>query len=99
MKVILFKDLRSEKGIIYQMKHIDRLMAKGAFPRSFFLSERKQAWDEADIDAWLAERKAGPKPAGHQAQVDRAKQANARWRTRKNQNPDSEGLGRTRNRG
>jgi predicted DNA-binding transcriptional regulator AlpA len=58
MRVILFKDLHPVKGIQYGMNQLDRLMAAGKFPKSFFLSERKQAWDEAEIDAWLKERKA-----------------------------------------
>lgn len=32
------------------------LQAKGEFPRSVKLSERVAAWDEAEIDAWMADK-------------------------------------------
>ncbi|QLQ04084.1 MAG: AlpA family phage regulatory protein [Thiobacillus sp.] len=32
----------------------------GDFPQHFMLTPRCAAWDEADIDAWLAKRKAKP---------------------------------------
>jgi len=32
------------------------LQAKGKFPRSVKLSERVAAWDEAEVEAWMAER-------------------------------------------
>lgn len=32
------------------------LQAKGKFPRSVKLSERVAAWDEAEIEAWMADR-------------------------------------------
>jgi prophage regulatory protein len=32
------------------------LQAKGRFPRSVKLSERVAAWDEGEVDAWMADR-------------------------------------------
>jgi prophage regulatory protein len=39
--------------------HIFRLMQRGSFPKSCQLSERVSVWDEAAIDAWLAEKFSG----------------------------------------
>ena len=39
--------------------HIYRLIQQGKFPPSHKLSERVAAFDEAAIDAWLAEKFAG----------------------------------------
>ena len=36
--------------------HIYRLIQQDKFPRSCHLSERVAVWDEATIDAWLAEK-------------------------------------------
>lgn len=33
-----------------------RLIQQGKFPKPHKLSERVSAWDEASIDAWLAEK-------------------------------------------
>jgi prophage regulatory protein len=32
----------------------------GAFPRRITITPRRVVWDEAEIDAWMAERKANP---------------------------------------
>ena len=37
---------------------IHELMAAGRFPKSIKLSERASAWDAAEIEEWLAERRA-----------------------------------------
>lgn len=39
--------------------HIYRLVQRGQFPIPARLSERVVAWDEAAVNAWLAERFAG----------------------------------------
>lgn len=36
--------------------HIYRLISKGEFPQSHKISERVAVFDEAAIDAWLAEK-------------------------------------------
>jgi prophage regulatory protein len=33
------------------------LMAEGRFPRSIKLSDRAVAWDAAEIEQWIAERR------------------------------------------
>lgn len=39
--------------------HLHRLMQRKNFPQSCKLSERVSVWDEAAIDAWLAEKFSG----------------------------------------
>lgn len=39
--------------------HIHRLKKQGKFPPSYKLSERVSVWDEAAVDAWLADKFAG----------------------------------------
>jgi prophage regulatory protein len=41
------------RGTVY------RLMLQGRFPRPHKLSDRLSAWNEADIDSWLASKMAG----------------------------------------
>jgi prophage regulatory protein len=36
--------------------HIYRLVQLGKFPKPSLLTERVSAWNEADIDTWLAEK-------------------------------------------
>lgn len=36
--------------------HLYRLIQAGKFPKPIKLSERVSAWDEAAVDAWLAEK-------------------------------------------
>lgn len=36
--------------------HIYRLVQQGKFPKPSLLTERVSVWNEADIDAWLAEK-------------------------------------------
>ena len=54
-RLYTFSTLR-EKGIQFVPNHIRRLVAAGKFPKPFYLSERRPAWTEATLDAWIAER-------------------------------------------
>jgi prophage regulatory protein len=54
-RVYTFDTLR-EKGIPFSKNHIRRLVAKGKFPAPFYMSERRPAWSEAQLDAWIIER-------------------------------------------
>lgn len=47
-----------EKGIDYSRNHIRRLVEAGRFPEPFYLSERRPAWSEAQLDQWICEREA-----------------------------------------
>lgn len=39
------------------------LMAEGRFPKNIKLSERASAWDEAEVEQWMAERRAQSRKA------------------------------------
>lgn len=44
-------------------RHILNLEKKGEFPRRRVLGPRCVAWDEAEVNEWIAARKKGPAPA------------------------------------
>lgn len=56
MRVIDFNQLAAQKGISYSRDHLRRKVRDGSFPAPIKLSERRIAWPEEAIDAWLAER-------------------------------------------
>ena len=61
MRVIYLDDLR-KRNINYHQAHIYKMERLGRFPRSFQLTEGgRRCWDEADVDAWMEQRKATPK--------------------------------------
>ena len=49
----------SEKGITYSRNYIDRLIKAGAFPAPVYLSPRRRAFVESEIDAWIRARVEG----------------------------------------
>lgn len=55
MPLIPLQDLPS-KGICYSRNYIDRLIKEGKFPKPVFLSPRRRAFVESEIDAWLKDR-------------------------------------------
>ena len=61
-KVYLFPDFK-ETGIPWTRQYINRLEAKGRFPRRFRLGDRQVAWPADEVDQWLAERMANRKQA------------------------------------
>jgi prophage regulatory protein len=67
MRVILYRELKSRKGIPYSRVHLRRLEAADKFPKSFKLGENTIAWDEDDIDQHLAAQKAAARSAGEAA--------------------------------
>ncbi|TGP50411.1 AlpA family phage regulatory protein [bacterium M00.F.Ca.ET.230.01.1.1] len=46
----------SDKGITYSRNYIDRLIKEDRFPKPVFLSPRRRAFVEAEIDAWVKAR-------------------------------------------
>jgi prophage regulatory protein len=58
MRVLTFDQLKPEKGIVYSRDHLRRKVAAGEFPAPIPISERRIAWVESEVDAWLAERAA-----------------------------------------
>lgn len=43
-----------EKGIDFCPNHIRRLVKAGKFPAPIYLSERRPAWTEVQLDEWIA---------------------------------------------
>jgi prophage regulatory protein len=76
MRLIDFKSLGPVKGINYSRDHLRRKWKAGEFPKPIPVSERRIAWIEAEIDAWLAARAAERDVA---AQRDGLKD-NYRWK-------------------
>ncbi|RWK49428.1 MAG: AlpA family phage regulatory protein [Mesorhizobium sp.] len=44
------------KGINYSRNYIDKLIREDRFPKPVFLSPRRRAFLESEIDAWLKAR-------------------------------------------
>jgi len=61
MAILTFPDLKA-KGVDFSAMHIWRLVRAGRFPKPFKLGvDRKYSrnfWDEAEVDAFLASRRA-----------------------------------------
>jgi prophage regulatory protein len=51
-KLLDYADLR-ERGIKYSRPHLWRMWNAGQFPRPVKVSPQRNAWLEADIDAWI----------------------------------------------
>ena len=58
MRVLIFPELKSEKGIPWSRVEIWRKEKAGKFPKRIKLGDRAIAWIESEIDGWLAERAA-----------------------------------------
>ena len=54
LRLIRRKEVQAKTG--YGASSIYAEMAKGRFPKPVILSERRVAWIESEIDAWIAER-------------------------------------------
>ena len=65
MRLLSMDELKPAKGITYSRPHLFRLIKAGKFPTPLKLGENRNAWVEAEIDAWiearLAERDAAQK--------------------------------------
>ncbi|RUW53747.1 AlpA family phage regulatory protein [Mesorhizobium sp. M8A.F.Ca.ET.021.01.1.1] len=44
------------KGITYSRNYLDRLIKEGRFPKPVFLSPRRRAFIETEIDEWVKTR-------------------------------------------
>jgi predicted DNA-binding transcriptional regulator AlpA len=59
MKLVDFKQLKPEFGISYSRDHLRRRCKAGTFPMPIKLSERRIAWLEGELHAFVAARAAG----------------------------------------
>ncbi|WP_347460339.1 AlpA family transcriptional regulator [Acinetobacter thermotolerans] len=60
-RLIRRKEVQNKTGL--GTSSIYALMAEGKFPKSIYISSRRVAWLESDIDSWIAERIASTKTA------------------------------------
>jgi prophage regulatory protein len=63
VRVLDFKSLVEKKGIGFSRDHLRRKVKEGSFPAPIKLGERRIAWDEDVVDAWLAARPSAVRPA------------------------------------
>jgi predicted DNA-binding transcriptional regulator AlpA len=60
MSVLLrFRDLKDRK-IVFNHVTLGRWIAHEGFPPGVLLGPNTRVWHEADVEAWLASRPAGP---------------------------------------
>jgi len=45
-----------EKGIRYSRQHLHRLILAGKFPKPVKIGDNRNAWIEAEVDAYIAAR-------------------------------------------
>jgi prophage regulatory protein len=57
-RLLRYPELKSVKGIPYTRQYLARLEPAGRFPRRIRLGRNSVAWDEDEIDAFIAEKKA-----------------------------------------
>ena len=52
-RVLIFEELKAEKGIPYTNQHLGRLERAGLFPRRIKIGLRRNGWFEDEIDDHL----------------------------------------------
>jgi predicted DNA-binding transcriptional regulator AlpA len=80
MRVLIYRELKSRKGIPYTRVHLRRLMAADKFPKCFNLGENTIVWDEEEIDRHLADQQTAARTEA--ADTDEAPQLRAKTRRR-----------------
>ena len=71
MRWIRYPDLVA-KGIINSRMTLKRLIDSQDFPPGVLITPNARAWDESDVDAWIAARPAARKPSTRKAAVHAA---------------------------
>ncbi|WP_352562624.1 AlpA family phage regulatory protein [Mesorhizobium sp. M0037] len=56
MQTLVAFSERPSKGIVYSRNYIDRMIKEHRFPKPVFLSPRRRAFVEVDLDAWVKAR-------------------------------------------
>lgn len=56
MRLLVFEQLRPQKGIPYHRDHLRRLCKAGKFSAPVNLSDQRIAWVEAEVDDWIAQK-------------------------------------------
>ena len=63
MRLVTFDQLKPGKGIAYSRDHLRRKVKAGEFPAPVQVSDRRIAWREDDVDAWIAGLETQGQPA------------------------------------
>jgi prophage regulatory protein len=62
MRLLIFPQLKTEKGVPYTNEHLARLEKREEFPRRVPIGAARVAWLEEEVDAWIAKRAARRTP-------------------------------------
>ncbi len=62
MKLIRYPDLVA-KGVVNSRMTLKRLIDHANFPPGLLITPNARAWDEAEVDNWIASRPAARKPS------------------------------------
>jgi prophage regulatory protein len=54
MRLVSFQELNPRYGIKYCRVHLMRKVSAGEFPQPVRISDRRIAWLESDVAAWIA---------------------------------------------
>jgi predicted DNA-binding transcriptional regulator AlpA len=63
MRVLRFPDLVA-RGLFNSRMTLKRAIDSSNFPAGFLLTPNSRAWNEADVEAWLASRPSARKGSG-----------------------------------
>jgi predicted DNA-binding transcriptional regulator AlpA len=66
MRLLRYPDLVA-KGIVNSRMTLKRLIDSHGFPPGKLITPNARAWDEGEVDAWIANRPIARKAAGHKA--------------------------------
>ena len=78
-RVIRRPEVLSKTGLSRTTIH--NLEAAGKFPRHWMLTPRVAVWDEAEVDAWIASRRAAPAIAAPSPDVALRRNAHGRGKS------------------
>jgi prophage regulatory protein len=56
MRLLSTAELSTEKGISFHRSHLFKLVRAGRFPKPVKIGENRNAWVEAEVDAWIKGR-------------------------------------------
>jgi prophage regulatory protein len=61
-RILIFPQLKSDKGIHYTRQHLARLEKAGKFPQRVQIGANRVGWRESEIDAHVRDLPRGPLP-------------------------------------
>ena len=66
MKLLRYPDLVA-KGVVHSRMTLKRLIDAQGFPAGLLVTPNARAWDEAEVDSWIANRPKARKSANKNA--------------------------------